>query len=75
MGAYIYIDYGTGTQYYVGAMFRYANESGSHKTFVANAVVLRGIAPGTHSLTIIPYYVTQTDSNDYFSLTVMELPF
>lgn len=38
----------------------------------AGVTQLRGIAAGTHTLTLQPYAVT--DGTDYFSVTVLELP-
>jgi hypothetical protein len=53
------------------------NETGSHKAFVSNAIVVNNVPAGTHQLTLTPYTSSaagqQTDSNDFYSLTVVEI--
>jgi hypothetical protein len=52
----------------------YTTETLSHKPFVANALVVTGIAAGSHTVTLSVRAATFTDGNDYFSVTVFELP-
>lgn len=53
----------------------FTNETLSHKSFVANAIVVFGIPPGTHTLTLQLFPATGSDANDRYSVTIMELPF
>ncbi|HTL90173.1 MAG TPA: hypothetical protein VL134_12295, partial [Leptolyngbya sp.] len=53
----------------------WTNEPGSHKAFVCNPVVLKGIAQGNHLLYVKSWPSTFTDQNDLFSLTILEFPF
>src|SRR6185295_9874696 len=61
-----------------GTAIGYTNEPLSHKAFVANALLVTGVAAGSHSLGLVaaPGFptATVTDSNDKFSVTIMELP-
>jgi hypothetical protein len=58
-----------------GQALTFANEINSHKAFASNALVVGGIAAGSHTITLLPIGTTQTDINDHFSVTVLELPF
>jgi hypothetical protein len=51
------------------------NENNSHKSLVANALVVTGVAAGSHTLTLALRAGATTDVNDFFSATVMELPY
>ncbi len=53
----------------------FTNEGASHKAFVANALGVGGIAAGSHTITLSVLGGTTTDGNDFFDLTVIELPF
>lgn len=53
----------------------FTNEAASHKSFVANATLVAGIPPGAHMLTLVAMPNTVTDFNDFFSATILELPF
>lgn len=54
----------------------YTNEVGSHKTFVANSILLTGIKAGNHTIQLDrSNTVTLTDDNDRFELTILEFPF
>jgi hypothetical protein len=53
----------------------YSNETASHKAFTANALVVPGIAAGSHIITLTALPNTLTDGTDFFSVTVMEFPF
>jgi hypothetical protein len=59
-----------------GTAIGFTNEPNSHKTFVANALVVPGVAAGQHTLKLIvaPDFPTNTDVNDRFSVTILELP-
>lgn len=72
-----------GMDIYVDGTFRgscktYTNEVNSHKAFTTNALVVSGLAAGTHSLQLILRTgadATSSDVNDFFSATVIETPF
>lgn len=51
----------------------FTNESSSHKAFSSNAIVISGLAAGTHTLSLNSWNSTNTDDNDFFSATVLEL--
>lgn len=51
------------------------NEANSHKAFVGNPLVVAGVKAGSHTLTLAALANTITDLNDYFSVTILELPF
>lgn len=53
----------------------FTNEDQSHKEFSTNALVVAGIAAGKHNITLKPWNGTWLDYNDYFNVTVLELPF
>jgi hypothetical protein len=73
LGAYVYVDYNAGT-FFGGYLFRFTNEVGSHKTFIPSAYPVK-VPAGTHTITIVPWGSTQSDGNDYFFVSVLELPF
>jgi len=52
----------------------FTNEASSHKAFVANPLVVAGIAAGLHTITLVSWNSTSTDVNDFFNVTVLELP-
>jgi hypothetical protein len=52
----------------------YANEPGSHKAFTTNILVQANIAAGNHSIDLVALPGTSTDANDWFNVTVLELP-
>lgn len=58
-----------GTQF--GTARVLTNEGGSHKAFVSNALVVTGVGVGTHTLELLPLPGTNTDINDFYSVTVM----
>lgn len=58
-----------------GVAKTYTNETSSHKAFTCNFLVVTGIAAGSHTIKLDPYGSTVSDGNDFFSVTVMELPF
>jgi len=58
-----------------GQASSFTNEAASHKAFVANALVVSGIGPGPHTVTVAPIGGTTMDINDRVSVTVLELPF
>lgn len=51
------------------------NEAESHKTLVANCVLVAGLAAGNHTIRFDTVGATDTDIHDRYSLTAMELPF
>jgi hypothetical protein len=51
------------------------NEASSHKAFVASALVVAGVPAGAHQLSLSADANTHTDGNDFFSVTIVELPF
>jgi hypothetical protein len=53
----------------------YTNEPNSHKAFTTNLLVIAGIPAGSHTVTLATWNNTLTDSNDFFTATVLELPF
>jgi hypothetical protein len=54
----------------------YTNEVGSHKAFNTNFIMLPNVAAGNHTVNFVAMAGTSTltDGNDYFSVTVLELP-
>lgn len=70
IGMGIQIDGGT-----IGTVRSFTNESLSHKSFVANALVQRNVGAGNHTITLFALASTITDFNDWFYVTVLELPF
>ncbi len=58
-----------------GSAKSFTNEINSHKTFSANFLVVTGISAGTHTLALTTIAGTSTDYNDFFSATILELPF
>ncbi|HSN77446.1 MAG TPA: hypothetical protein VL334_20435 [Anaerolineae bacterium] len=59
----------------VGRAQCFTNEPLSHKSFVANAIVVRDIEAGPHRLRLELLPPTGADANDRYSVTIMELPF
>lgn len=53
----------------------FTNEPNSHKAFTTNILVQPGIPAGNHTITLQPLAGTATDFNDWFNVTVLELPF
>lgn len=66
----------------VGVAKVFTNEAKSHKAFTTNALVVTNILAGPHTLTLEPLgFIDPTglfsvsDEADFFSVTVLELPF
>jgi hypothetical protein len=57
----------------VGGAKVFTNEAQSHKAFIANGIVVKGVAAGTHSI-VLQGWSNVTDNNDSFNLTVFEVP-
>lgn len=72
-----------------GFLVGYTNERNSHKAFVSEDLVVRGFPAGEHTVTLGRVYAavvcntpnetkdapcTTTDANDFFSVTVTEIP-
>jgi hypothetical protein len=53
----------------------FTNEPSSHKAFTTNILVQANVAAGNHSITLSPLSGTISDGNDWFNVTVLELPF
>jgi hypothetical protein len=54
----------------------FTNEAASHKSFVGTPIVITSIGAGNHTLSVYRMNPdTQTDGNDFFDVTVLELPF
>jgi hypothetical protein len=51
------------------------NVAFNHVAFVPKTIVKSGVAAGTHSLALTPSSFAATDSNDFFNVTVVELPY
>ncbi len=69
-----------GVQVLIDGIFRniaqvFTNEANSHKAFTANAMWVTGVPGGVHLLTLDPMPNTSTDFNDFFNVTIIELPF
>jgi hypothetical protein len=70
IGMVIQLDGGT-----IGTARSFSNEAGSHKAFTTNPLVQRNVAAGSHTITLSIIANTATDFNDWFNVTVLELPF
>jgi hypothetical protein len=59
----------------VGTAKVFTNEGWSHKSLVANGIVVKGLPAGTHKVQITQTWssLERTDYNDYFDLTVVEV--
>jgi len=53
----------------------FSNELNSHKVFSTDALVVDNIAAGNHTVRLEALPSTNTDLNDFFTATVLELPF
>jgi len=53
----------------------FTNEASSHKSFTANALRVQNIVSGQHTLSLAAMPNTTIDFNDFFSVTILELPF
>lgn len=70
IGMGVQIDGGT-----VGTTRSYTNELSSHKAFTTNFLVQGNVAAGDHTLSLFALMNTNSDSNDWFNVTILELPF
>ena len=59
----------------IGSTRCYINEANSHRAFTTGFVLQPNIAGGNHTVRLEAVGGTSTDSNDWFSVTVLELPF
>lgn len=60
----------------MGSASIFANEASSHKSFVGASIMITSVGAGSHTLKLYNLNLdTQTDANDIFDVTVMELPF
>ena len=60
----------------VGSVLSCVNDTTeSHKVFVTSGLVVRNIAPGSHALTLKTSPSTTVVQNDFFNVTILELPF
>ena len=60
---------------HVGSVLSRVNNMTDGKPFVTSGLVVRGIAPGSHSLTLKTAASTVVGLNDFFNVTILELPF
>ncbi len=51
------------------------NEVSSHKAFTTNALVVTDVLAGPHTLSLEAWNGAYTDGSDFFSVTILELPF
>lgn len=51
----------------------FTNEAASHKAFIPISVSLPGVGAGTHVVVLQPLPGTNTDGNDFFNVTVVEV--
>jgi hypothetical protein len=58
----------------IGASRVWSNVSNAHQAFVPLLLVVPGIAAGNHTVQLV-HFDGFSDGNDYYSVTVMELPF
>ncbi len=59
----------------IGKVCSFTNEWGSHKAFIMAPLVVTNISQGQHNLTLSLLSNTRIDDNDFFNVTVLELPF
>jgi hypothetical protein len=59
----------------VGKVLSRVNQMTEGKPFVISGLVVRGIAPGSHTLMLRTAASTVVGSNDFFNVTILELPF
>jgi len=50
----------------------YTNEASSHRAFVTSGIPVTGLPRGSHTLRLEALSGTQTDANDFFTVTVLE---
>lgn len=70
IGMGLQIDGGT-----VATTRSFTNEQNSHKAFTTNILVQGNVAAGNHTIGLFVLTNTTTDGNDWFNITVLELPF
>jgi len=70
IGLALQIDGGT-----VATTRAFTNEPSSHKAFTTNILVQGNVAAGNHTINLIPLVNTLSDGNDWYNVTVLELPF
>jgi hypothetical protein len=59
----------------VGKVLSRVNQMTEGKPFVTSGLVVRGIAPGSHTLILRTAASTVVGLNDFFNVTILELPF
>ena len=59
----------------VGNAEIYSSSTNTHRPFVGTAIEVTGVSAGNHTITLDPLTGTNTDFNDRFSVTILELPF
>jgi hypothetical protein len=60
---------------HVGQVLSRVNQMTEGKPFVTSGLVVRGIAPGSHTLMLRTAASTVVGPNDFFNVTILELPF
>lgn len=53
----------------------FTNEAASHKAFAQRFAIVTDVAEGSHTMTIRPGAATLSNTDDWFSVLVLELPF
>ena len=53
----------------------FTNEASSHKAFTTNMKVQSNVGAGNHTITLVALANTNSDGNDWFNVTVLEMPF
>jgi hypothetical protein len=53
----------------------HGHDNNSHYSFVANALVVSGLTAGNHTIQLVEFGSTQTNAQDRYSVTALELPF
>jgi hypothetical protein len=59
----------------IGSCQTFANQVNSHMSFVPKTFVKKGVAAGSHSISLQPLSGTLSNSGDNYSVTVIEFPF
>lgn len=58
----------------IGTVNGFTNEPNSHKSFSSSAIVVKNVSQGSHSISLKNIYETATNTEDFFNVTVIEVP-